>query len=145
MKLKAFFIVFEALSSGEKIKIWRKWRTQAWSNIFQILRMVLLIFDLLLPNRRLLVQVNNANTRTICGICYNKVNNKDTKTMSLPSLGCFFVKFEQISLIFLEFSLLTWNKQVTAGYKIAKKRQQNFFLYSHCYWNLCQAGHQAIN
>ena len=39
----------------------------------------------------------------------------------------FFVKFEQISLIFLEFSLLTWNKQVTAGYKIAKKRQQNLF------------------
>ena len=56
-----------------------------------------------------------------------QVNNKDTKTMSLSSLGCFFVKFEQISLIFLEFSLLTWNKQVTAGYKIAKKRQQNLF------------------
>ena len=38
-----------------------------------------------------------------------EVNNKGTKTTSLTSSSIFFVKFEQISQIFLVL-LLTWNR-----------------------------------
>ena len=61
-------------------------------NIFQILKMALVILDLLLPNRRLLVQSKQWKHLNNLWNLF-KVNNKDTRTMSLSSLGVFIVKF----------------------------------------------------
>ena len=44
-----------------------------------------------------------------------KADNKDTRTMSLTSLGVFIVNFEHISQLLLVFLLLTLSIELSAG------------------------------
>ena len=61
-----------------------------------------------------LFKVNNKNTKTKCENC-SKVTVKAPERRQWQRFGVFIVNFEQISLFYLVFPLLTLNKKMMDG------------------------------
>ena len=71
------------------------------------------------PANIYLFKVNNKNTRKRCEIC-SKLTIKTPERRHWGGSGVFTVNFEHISHLFLEYLLLTLNKQVLTGKHFSK-------------------------
>ena len=72
-------------------------------------------FHLIFPANNYLFKVNNREARKKCEIC-SEVTIKTPEWRHWCHSGVFIVNFEHISYLFLVFLLLTWNKQILAGF-----------------------------
>ena len=109
-----------------------------YNQVFDVVTFNLIVFSPHEPPGLYLFKVSNGNTTTTCEIC-SKLTIKTPEWRYWRRFGIFIVNFEQISHIVVVFSLLTLNKQMSAGKALSmyifQKWNLYFFRYLGLWWS----------